>query len=68
MGEEESGEVGEGWEGADAGEKGFDVEGGGGWVEEEEAWGALFGEAEGEAGLVGGGDVVGGAAGEDALE
>ena len=67
-GEQEDGEVCEVWEGADAGEEGIEVEGWGGGVEEEQVRRTLFGEAECEVGLVGRGDIVGGASGENAFE
>ncbi len=55
-------------EGATLGEEVVEMECWGGGVEEEEVWRALLCEAKGEVGLVGGGDIVGGASGEDAFE
>ena len=67
-GDEQDGEGGEIGKGAEGGEECSDVEGRDGGVEDEQAWGTLFGDAEGEGGLLGGEDVVGGASGEEAFE
>ncbi len=66
--EEEDGEVCELGEGTNLGEEVVEMECRCGGVEEEEVWRALFCEAKGEVGLLGGGDVVGGASSEDAFE